>query len=346
MAPVSVVLHQFPTPSLIYQGHAGHQHCRGLHRRPLLVHHGCTRSLHTSIPRALSWREFVLTVQLFGSGVKAMYNDMKLMKQYISQYGGLKIDKLAPTLISDGKTTLMYPRKELQFMYRSRRDVKKMLPLLVLFMIPFIGYIVPLLALLYPEKLLTQHFLSPSKQAALQVASLERKKKSFTTLVQLLKDVRAGEDSDENLHGIHRMIEQVVDKKSLDDVENIFHIPNIAPDHLEHLYEGWEIKRLLRLSAMQKRSLQEYIEYIFASDWLMHLEGGVKQLSHTDLVSACLERGLYFDLKAGEEAGAGELRKKLDWWLCMSTQHKECPSLLLAYLPLAQYSIGFNHHES
>lgn len=118
MAPVSVVLHQFPTPSLIYQGHAGHQHCRGLHRRPSLVHHGRTRSLHTSIPRALSWREFVLTVQLFGSGVKAMYNDMKLMKQYISQYGGLKIDKLAPTLISDGKTTLMYPRKELQFMYR------------------------------------------------------------------------------------------------------------------------------------------------------------------------------------------------------------------------------------
>lgn len=117
MAPVSVVLHQFP--SLVYQSHTGHQHCRGVHRLTSMVHQDHRRCLHTSTtPHAVSWREFVLTVQVFGRGVKAMYNDMKLMKQCITQYGGLNIDKVAPTLISEGKTTLMYPREELQFMYR------------------------------------------------------------------------------------------------------------------------------------------------------------------------------------------------------------------------------------
>lgn len=47
-----------------------------------------------------------------------MYYDMKLMREYISQYGGLKIDKSAPKMLDDGKTTLLYPRMELQFMYR------------------------------------------------------------------------------------------------------------------------------------------------------------------------------------------------------------------------------------
>ena len=107
----------------VHQGHRGHHHCRGVQRPSLSISHptlgGSRASLHTSAPRTLSWREFVLTVQTFGTGVKTMYNDMKLMKQYISQYGGLKIEKSAPTWINDkGKTTLMYPRKEMQFMYR------------------------------------------------------------------------------------------------------------------------------------------------------------------------------------------------------------------------------------
>lgn len=80
--------------------------------------HGHRAYLHTSSPRPISWREFVLSVRVFGGGMKALYNDMKLMKACISEYGPLKIDKSAPRVTSDGKTTLLYPRKELQFMYR------------------------------------------------------------------------------------------------------------------------------------------------------------------------------------------------------------------------------------
>ena len=58
--------------------------------------------------------------------------------------------------------------------------------------------------LLYPERLLTQHFLDPSMREAMNVASLETSKNSFTSLVHLLKD-----GGDESLHGIRKNIEQV-----------------------------------------------------------------------------------------------------------------------------------------
>lgn len=96
--------HQPATPFLVLQRAPGHQQ-----------HRAC---LHTSSPRPISWKDFVLSVRVFGGGVKALYNDMKLMRTCISQYGGLKIDKSAPSVIGDGKTSLLYPRKDLQFMYR------------------------------------------------------------------------------------------------------------------------------------------------------------------------------------------------------------------------------------
>jgi hypothetical protein len=105
-------------PSVVYQNRLGHQQCSGAHRlwgthRPTCTSPYKAAHLHTTAPRAISWKEFVLTVQNFGKGTKAMYNDLKLMRQYIGQYGGLVIGTSAPT-----KTTLGYPRKELQFMYR------------------------------------------------------------------------------------------------------------------------------------------------------------------------------------------------------------------------------------
>lgn len=83
-------------------------------------HYLCCRArlLHTSQTHALSWREFVTSVQTFGSGAKALYGDMKAMKEVMSKYGALNIEKRAPHWIDDGKTSLNYPRKDLQFLFR------------------------------------------------------------------------------------------------------------------------------------------------------------------------------------------------------------------------------------
>lgn len=76
--------------------------------------------LHTSAAHAISWKEFALSVRSFGGGVKALYRDMQLMRDCMYRHGSLKIKKSAPSSTGDGKTTLLYSRKELQFMYRVR----------------------------------------------------------------------------------------------------------------------------------------------------------------------------------------------------------------------------------
>jgi hypothetical protein len=53
----------------------------------------------------------------------------------------------------------------------------------------------------------------------------------------------------------------------------------------ECLCAGWGIKFMLRLPSRQGKSLQDHLQYIFASDWLMHMEGGAKQLSQDDLIA-------------------------------------------------------------
>ena len=105
--------------------------------------------------------------------------------------------------------------------------------------------------LLYPEKLLTQHFLSPTQLEAMQATSFETKKKSFTALVQLLKHMQE-DGSDQNLHSMRKIIEQVqlellcyctadychfiqvVNERRLviDTKSPVSNIPNLPPKHL------------------------------------------------------------------------------------------------------------------
>lgn len=63
-----------------------------------------------------------------------------------------------------------------------------------------------IIRLLYPEKLLTQHFLAPSQREKIQAALLEKKQQSFNALLRILK--RTGKD-DKDAQVISTMIERV-----------------------------------------------------------------------------------------------------------------------------------------
>lgn len=58
---------------------------------------------------------------------------------------------------------------------------------------------------MYPEKMLTQHFLSPGQRKEIQAALIEKKKRSFSTLVQLLKEPQ----EDDQLSTLSKILEQV-----------------------------------------------------------------------------------------------------------------------------------------
>ena len=72
---------------------------------------------------------------------------------------------------------------------------------------------------MYPEKLLTQHFLSPAQRKEIEATLIEKKKRSFSTLVQLLKDTQ----EDDQLSALSKILEQVQHSAhSLRDAVNEF----------------------------------------------------------------------------------------------------------------------------
>lgn len=71
-------------------------------------------------PRRISvwWTKFANNVRMFAVGTKNIYHDAKLMNEYRRKHGKLKLTETAPRVTDNGKTTILYSRKELQFSYR------------------------------------------------------------------------------------------------------------------------------------------------------------------------------------------------------------------------------------
>lgn len=159
-------LHHAAPPSPVIGSHIL-QHIRVMHRYLGLGSRGLMlrscRCLHVTPPvHAEGWAKFTTSVRMFVAGSKALYKDCLLWSRYRKEYGGLVIKKSAPSVIANGKTDLRYPRKELQFTYRVctlcvfysihsfwvqiKNDLKQMWPTVLLFMIPFVGYISPVIA--------------------------------------------------------------------------------------------------------------------------------------------------------------------------------------------------------
>ena len=64
------------------------------------------------------WSNFINNIRMFGKGVKTLYKNIKVMTEYQTKHGRLKINNVAPSITEDGQTDILYSRKEIQFIYR------------------------------------------------------------------------------------------------------------------------------------------------------------------------------------------------------------------------------------
>jgi hypothetical protein len=114
----------------------------------------------------------------FWNGTKGLMSDQKTAVQL-----ALKYDQLC--------------RREKEFIRNAKSDVIKILPVLILFCIPFIGYAAPLLAFRYPRRFLSQHFFT-AKQLRLN-AELEYKERSnaYHAIMQSVKNLQQDRNVDD-----------------------------------------------------------------------------------------------------------------------------------------------------
>lgn len=277
------------------------------------------------------WRKFALAVKTFMAGSKALYSDVKQMYEIRSKSGNYILGKSAPQKIALGKTSFPLSRQQLHFTVTTQRTLLKMFPTVALFFVPVLGYIVPLVAFMYPDKLLSTHFWTDDQIEDFRVRKLRQSETVFRELmanmqqnnhVEILKffdalknEIQAGRTN----------------YSSLSESDYFSH--QATAIHTGLLCRGWGLRSWLPIRSKQQQCLERHMRYLFICDWLLALEGGVDKLTDKDVIEMCSERRIGFS----EASDVDALKKELNTWVSLTTSFQECPVSLMAYFPLMQY---------
>jgi hypothetical protein len=276
------------------------------------------------------WRKAATLVSAFMTGTKSLYKDVKVMYE-LKRRHRLIITGLAPREVGPGTTDLVFTRAEMQFICQTQRDLRKMLPTIILFFIPFFGYFVPFIVFMYPQHMLSHHFLTEQQKLLFLAATTKIRVQSL----QGLLSSEYCQDSSVQWRQLKAYISDVgreeVGSDSQDMTDDLKHVRG---HHLENLCGMWRVSggilsRLmpgLRAPSLRLK-LQSHLHYIYTTDWLVNLEGGLSHLQKKDLEKLCMERCLL----TGEQ---GDMEEYLHRWIHISTQFRECPLYLMAHLPL------------
>lgn len=112
-------------------------------------------------------------IDVFWIGCKALFKDVRLAlktRRKLGLYHQRDYSKLS--------------REELRHMRQTRQDVVKTFPVTLMFMIPFIGYVAPLLAYFFPKQLLSQQFWHPDQKKEFILEKYERRSQYYQPLIK------------------------------------------------------------------------------------------------------------------------------------------------------------------
>uniref|UniRef100_A0A1B6K9D4 Letm1 RBD domain-containing protein n=1 Tax=Graphocephala atropunctata TaxID=36148 RepID=A0A1B6K9D4_9HEMI len=266
--------------------------------------------------------------RVFTIGIKDFYSDLKVFLALFHKVN----------LTSKGLETLT--RKELEIYHQLPRDMVKILPVLLLSALPFANYVIFPLAYMFPRNLLTSHFWSLQQRREFAMVEHKKRLRHFKAVFRSLQWQMDGLVDNQLCceweqvirllgSGLHPTPSQVLDCQPL--------FGN-TPYHLNSLYSS-HVKELLKIHSMhtgwrRRHRLAERAKLIQLMDIAICKEGGVSCLSHDELSSACLFRGLNPANMKRED-----MEEWLQGWLQISQcVHKGSRSLLLHSPVLLAYN--------
>ncbi|XP_068688275.1 LETM1 domain-containing protein 1-like isoform X2 [Montipora foliosa] len=111
-------------------------------------------------------------VAAFVGGSKQLGKDVKLM---------FEIQK---KLKNNSYNWDILKTEEIIHLHQTRKDLLKSLPVVVAFFIPFLGYVVPFVAFLYPKQLLSRHYWQPHQKEKFVIQDITRRRRHYLPLVR------------------------------------------------------------------------------------------------------------------------------------------------------------------
>jgi hypothetical protein len=216
------------------------------------------------------WRYAVQVVRSFVQGMKLLIADGKNVRQLKKKMKGLKIDGQKP---HDDVTSITW--KELRFVHKTTADIKRTLPTIVLFWIPFLGYVAPFLALSFPGQLLSSHFWSDKQK----IEFGEKIKEQRQIGIKALKGHVLIDKGNINkiITGCLSKIEEETSEISCEWINESpildMSLNQLSRNHLMLLSQSWGVKSRITISWWIRRKLTRHLNYIYTGDHLFAMTG-------------------------------------------------------------------------
>ncbi|XP_057672516.1 LETM1 domain-containing protein 1 [Diorhabda carinulata] len=285
------------------------------------------RVLEKKFPKALAtYRQFV-------EGTKEFIKDTK---EYL---------RVVRYLYNPEKNFNNLLRREIELYYQLPKDMKRIGPILVLFMLPVVPYISLPILYLFPRQLLCSHFWSLQQKADFQILNLRDRLvhnrpvfRHLQTQMDFLKPHHLYEPWKSVIANIgsgqHPSVENIVVCKTL-FAQEPYCLLYLSRNHVKHLLK----MHGMRSGFFFRRRRLAYRAFILRElDKAIKREGGVNNLPLDALKRACFMRGLNPTNLSNEEM----IKWLGDWIKLTDSVDKDSYSLLLHAPILLAYNAPSN----
>ena len=291
--------------------------------------------------RAALWQKAKAEARHYWLGTKLLWADIKIAVRLLRQ-------------IANGHEMTRRERKQL---LRTSADLVRMVPFVVILIVPFAEFALPVLLKFFPNMLPSTYLDSTGAEAKLKKQLLVKmemarflqetthllaqqlaQKKNITNEEALgqAKKFRDFMEKVKNGEKVHNS--DIVGFSKLFDSE--LTLENLTRDQLAAMCRLLDIKVFGSLWVLRYK-LQEKLRQIQKDDALIQNEG-VDSLTENELRVACRERGIY----TGPEKDISYLKRKLSDWLELSLEHQVPVTLLLLSRAFSRQMTGTGHPDA
>lgn len=258
----------------------------------------------------------------FSNGIKDFYSDLQKYLSILVKQNVEGLDNLT--------------RQEIQLAYTMPKDLKKILPVILISLIPFSNYIIMPSVFLFPRQLLTHHFWTPEQKASFMIYFHKKRFKHSRPLFYCMES-KINYINNELLKikwngiiaclgsGEHPTIQNVISCITL------FKSSPYSMNTLEHKH----MKKLLGIHGLsmwtpfRRRRLIERAILLKRMDDAIVKEGGVDNMSIESLCWALSFRGLN-----PVNMSIEDMKNWLDDWLILSASVDNSTLSLLLHSPI------------
>jgi len=252
----------------------------------------------------------VSIVKQFISGSKQLWKNFKLVRQL--QQKGQNLN-----------------RNEWIFVEKTKNDIKKSIPILLLFWLPVVGNLVPLIVIFVPS-LLPSMFVIERFLIAAQKKKEEQQSLAAKEVIDQLETFNVFDLSKKT------SITKNIQNKNLvpiSDIETLsrlmdsqLQLNRISKSHIMSLRQFMSLSYVLPTRGFLENQLLKRLRFIIEDDKMLGSED-LHSYSEKDIRDALNDRGV-----PSQNLSKEEMVKKLQDWVSFSVPHQQFPLLLLHVL--------------